>query len=410
MAHGNGSIGYRIATQGQMTLLGVSNAGLLEKVVNTFLHDINLDDCVIRKTSCKPAAVMEEKAGNVYQSQSVGYNDELEEPFERDEDLGDTHAESYPTDLPKFHINSGASAGKVAFRKAFRQIRHLYSLFADKDVSMKLPAKDFPDFEGFKVTWESFLDECREFEYHQYNVASGIIKKFQHETMEFVPKGMEWDNVQLCDDFSSLVEFSNNGARYTEVSPGTMKKMDGEFWQFGLSEYSDGINLLYVGTTRAKKLLSVPSAIVDLLQHFDKVYDWVLTNERSLNEAVFLRPLVFNGKRMEVEDIPAIFKDLVVPFREEQGLTEGQMSVSSLIQGFSDSETTGSKIRAHSRIVSPPSLKNEPDASQASSPARKRLFDTCKVTKTSRSAKKQRSSQASSKMTQMKLTDFMRSP
>lgn len=56
-------------------------------------------------------------------------------------------------------------------------------------------------------------------------------------------RGMEWDNVQVCDNFSFQLELEKNN--------------NGD-WQFKSKSYGDDLNLLYVALTRAKKLFSVP--------------------------------------------------------------------------------------------------------------------------------------------------------
>lgn len=56
------------------------------------------------------------------------------------------------------------------------------------------------------------------------------------------------------------------------------KRANSESWQFSVSEFSDDVNLFYAGATRAKKLLSIPTTISNILMDFDTVHGWDLRN------------------------------------------------------------------------------------------------------------------------------------
>ena len=301
--------------------------------------------------------------------------------------------EPYPSGLPKIHIHSGATSGRSGFKTAFEKVERLVELYVVRPHGkLKLPKKLFPEFEGAFVTWDEFMSDCENFEYNTYNVPIGIILTFKEETMEAVAtfqkyvmgytfspeeadiilstchsaKGMEWDNVQVCDDFGSLRHFDKDGVVYTKFSPGVRMKHEGKHWQFSFKEYDDNINLMYVACTRAKKKLSIPPGIFTLFQDFDVIHDWITQNEGNTLAAVFKSNVrLHGGTNLDKLEAPSFHKDLVLPLRMEHGLTENQKLYDAFIRNVEEQAETvpstaaatpnssSERAAAPTRLVSP---------------------------------------------------------
>mmetsp|Transcript_30586 Transcript_30586/g.64706 ORF Transcript_30586/g.64706 Transcript_30586/m.64706 type:complete len:1199 (+) Transcript_30586:90-3686(+) len=295
--------------------------------------------------------------------------------------------------LPKLHINGkGETSGAGKWKQSLREIRHLYELYTNKDengqhLPMTLPAKEFRDFANEdSVTWGSFIETCNIKDITKYNMALRIIQTYQQNTLKAInafeshatankcpaeeadiilttghsAKGLEWDHVEICDDFLDL-----SAASFTESQklslrhPSFLKAMPGQSaksetptspleiskgdrrkgWQFILSEYLDGdINLLYVAMTRAKKTLSVPTSIKMLLQDFDRLHYLVETFKKDATGADRKMPLsndesmmVVGKKKLNKGDVWNLYHDLCVPLRKEMEIADDCTFMQSLL-------------------------------------------------------------------------------
>jgi hypothetical protein len=206
-------------------------------------------------------------------------------------------------DFPKIHLDRDReNSGAKKFEKVFATIHSLLDLYLGNVSS--LPAASFPDFEGREMlTWAVFCEELKENDL-DFLFAHNLIVKYGAHTWEAVQffksqvldkgvsaveadiilttchaaKGLEWDNLQVCDDFIRPTEIVVDDRKIKAFNPAT------QWWEeallpqghvpymMNLGWACDEINLLYVACTRAKRLLSIPAGLHDFLELFDNVY------------------------------------------------------------------------------------------------------------------------------------------
>jgi len=168
-------------------------------------------------------------------------------------------------------------------------------------------------------------------------------------------KGLEWDHVIVCDDlYPNLTVAESLPAiiRHPSflASCGNVKsEKSGEKrkgWQFDLHPWQDqDINMLYVALTRARRTLSVPSCVINILQLFDRLHYLVGTfisdASSCVNEGRKM-PLISDGPvRMMMMgtvgltlknkgDVWNLYHDLVVPLRKEWNIANDMMILPSL--------------------------------------------------------------------------------
>ena len=138
-------------------------------------------------------------------------------------------------DFPKIHIAGGPNAGARMFASVFSKLRSLLDLYLGKVSS--LPAKDFPEFEGrTTLSWASFVADIKDKELGGYVFARDLIETYEEHTWQAVEfyqaqvlnklvpeddaniilttchsaKGLEWDNVHICDDFVRPGKFKHD--------------------------------------------------------------------------------------------------------------------------------------------------------------------------------------------------------
>lgn len=245
-------------------------------------------------------------------------------------------------EIPKFYLNGkGESSGKPLWLRTLKLIQHVFDLYKSKEQRI-LDGNLFPEFTGREVTWETFCEECESYEYSQFNNVINVIQKCSMKTLEAVElfkncviegqysaeeadvilttchsaKGMEWDNVAVCDDFNPLANFK------------TTRTDANNLWMFGESGFSENINLLYVACTRAKKCLEVPSCVSKVVTVFDEVH--VLLNQKKVTNVTYCLP----GKQepSSLAELENFYNSLVKPMRLEWNLKENQHLLSSVFQ------------------------------------------------------------------------------
>ena len=188
--------------------------------------------------------------------------------------------ETCPPDqeVPRFAINgSGENSGLAKWRTVVKEIGHFAAVHSGSKSVVPLP-----DFEGETyATFEELIDDITTRELNRYGQHVSIVKHFKERTQEVVErfkrdvmspkhkpedadivlstvhaaKGMEWDNVELCDDFVELAKFEVKAVSF-----------NGPRARFDFKSFGDDINLVYVALTRAKKHLTVPSRFLDLVR------------------------------------------------------------------------------------------------------------------------------------------------
>jgi hypothetical protein len=142
---------------------------------------------------------------------------------------------------------------------------------------------------------------------------------------------MEWDNVQVSDDFFNLAQVKDHGP---EVRiPGTKNKMR-KTWQIAFKDYGDDANLLYVACTRAKRVLSIPATMVRFLQDCDALQDWIRATattdddgkrkEKSGGTAAAGILLFGLQKPLSRERALDLYNDIVLPLRGENKIRDDQ--------------------------------------------------------------------------------------
>jgi superfamily I DNA/RNA helicase len=258
--------------------------------------------------------------------------------------VGDSAA--LPQEFPKIHINSGRSSGIHIWKKIMNEVEVIYDLYQAGGAGMSLPRHLFPEFKGQKLHWESFGEECTRRDLIPYLSTYTFVEHYKTRTLQAMEsfrthvierqveateadiilttchsaKGMEWDNVQLCEDFIDLNKYKR------------CISLPEKLWQFGFPSWGDDVNILYVACTRAKRQLSIPSSsILKVWKNFDSLHQWYL--RRDTNMAVSLDDLEFDGAGgiLDEHSALALYKDLVKPLRIEYSLKPHQLLVDTLI-------------------------------------------------------------------------------
>lgn len=189
-------------------------------------------------------------------------------------------------------------------------------------------------------------------------------------------KGLEWDNVIICDDLypnltvteslSAIIRHPSFLASCDNVKSETfacLKMSTGENrkrWQFDLNSWQvQDINMLYVALTRARRTLSVPASVKNILELFDRLHYLVGTFIRDASSCVNegrKMPLSSDGPvRMVMMgkigltlknkgDVWNLYHDLVVPLRKEWNIANHMMILPSLFVDC-DAEKLESKFK-----------------------------------------------------------------
>jgi len=209
--------------------------------------------------------------------------------------------------LPKIHINGkGEHSGLHLWYHTLQLVGDIYAIYAAGSTGVKLNVNKFPEFASWDwITWSEFCQECDDRELKGYNTAVIVVEKLKRHTLDAMElfrehvmesrymaeesqlilstchsaKGMEWDYVQVCDDFLDLCCFkctkrmtiaNTNPAQVSLYLPPPSLLQ----WQFDFESYGDEVNLAYVACTRAKRVLSIPTTMAKLLRLFDSVHAW----------------------------------------------------------------------------------------------------------------------------------------
>jgi UvrD/REP helicase N-terminal domain/UvrD-like helicase C-terminal domain len=297
-----------------------------------------------------------------------------------DEHVGDSRKDSLSPstlgaslalEIPKFHIvGRGEHSGPNLWMSSMKLVEPIYELyrshFLDSNMEQALDSNLFPDFAGRTVTWTCFYDECDRKELSEYyNVIMVVLicqhstlramKVFQEEVLDKMvspeeadiilttchsAKGMEWDNVQVCDDFLGLCTFEKK-----ELKRASLSTHDGEAstkipklsdsWQFNFKGWGDDVNLWYVAVTRAKSMLSIPPSLCRVLSLFDAVHNWKSMVDET-GSTVNTIALSFNGMTMTKEEAHCFYDSLILPLREEYGMKSDQLLKDTLINDDDD--------------------------------------------------------------------------
>lgn len=284
---------------------------------------------------------------------------------------------------------------------------HSCDLYKSGEDGFVLPREQFYEFQGNRLTWNGFCKEVENRELSRFQAAMSVVSTFQQNTMGAMElfkqevmdmnfkadeadiilttchaaKGMEWDNVQVCEDLFDLARVTNGGP-LTKVSENNNQRR--QTWEFAAKNYGDDINLLYVACTRAKKLLSIPSSIKTLLQDFDVLHQTLrmrtLFKESDVTKESGISILGMTVT-LSVFDALNLYKDLVIPLRQQFNLRTADRLVklvgkeefdeAKALPGDSEFE---SYFGIASKLKSPPPAVASNEASPAKKPKLARIF------------------------------------
>jgi hypothetical protein len=214
-------------------------------------------------------------------------DEDEEEHFARLADYEDSSAipefvssfgsDQYPENLLKVHINGrGNGSGIQLWQKSFKLVECVYALYrlskTCPQATKVLNARLFPEFASRQVSWTSFLTECSEKELTKYNNIINVVQKFQSQTMNAVQmfrthvldrrfsaeeadlivttchsaKGMEWDNVQIANDFVEMRVFREKPGTVhasptstLQFAPNNRSRRLNSEWEFAFKNYGD---------------------------------------------------------------------------------------------------------------------------------------------------------------------------
>ena len=245
-----------------------------------------------------------------------------------------------------------------------------------QDSGSTLPPKLFPEFASYgRLTWHEFIASYQARELFHYLKSIQVIHIYGHNTMKAVKifeaqlkakhsqkdadfilttchaaKGLEWDYVEVCDDFLNLRELCYVCSKPEQLKPPFMKDSNMHIdakpirrrgWQFALSAQGDDLNLLYVACTRAKKILSLPETIQRLLLECDLLHYCVNDFKKATvkpfenDESTLLLPRDFS--RLSKGEVWALHQDLCLPLRVELGVDDDCTIMKSLF-GIEDED------------------------------------------------------------------------
>jgi superfamily I DNA/RNA helicase len=206
-----------------------------------------------------------------YLPYSEHHKDPDEDAAEKVTSMGENHSHGFP----KVHLNGkGQASGRNLWLKTLKQVESAYHLYdictKDPEATGFLDPKQFPDFDKGAVSWRTFCNEVEAKEMNKYANVIGVVSKCKDKTlqametfreeviMKNVPmevadivlttchsaKGMEWERVQLCDDFVSLCTFEKKNdtvfSIYDKVIQGAKRQKRRPEWKFGFQSWSDG--------------------------------------------------------------------------------------------------------------------------------------------------------------------------
>eukprot|EP00804_Cyclotella_cryptica_P009997 CCRYP_015421-RD/>CCRYP_015421-RD protein AED:0.11 eAED:0.14 QI:371/0.75/0.8/1/0.5/0.2/5/0/796 len=226
--------------------------------------------------------------------------------------------------LPKFHINGkGETSGARMWRKAIKQIEclELNHYVKSIDIIMTYGQNTMKAVKVFEAQLEAkHSEEDADFILTTCNAA----------------KGLEWDFVEICDDFLNLHDKSYVSNKPAQFRPrflsdsshlqSDVKPVRRSCWQFAISSYDDELNFIYVACTRAKKILSLPKTIEGVLREYDllhySVNDFKTAAVQPFESEESMMVLPRTNKKLSKGEVWALYHDLCLPLRKELGVED----------------------------------------------------------------------------------------
>ena len=208
--------------------------------------------------------------------------------------------------LLKVAVNGkGQGSGLGKWNVIIREVGHFATLWDLSGPTVDLDRKKagtlpFEEFQGeTDLTWDGARDIIEEQELGKFRAVLAIVeqykggtrdamakfkehvldKKYTQEEADVVlstvhsAKGMEWDNVELCDDLSMLSAIKVVGCdqRGLPERRASFNSASSPKAMFDFADYGDDLNMWYVAVTRAKRRLSLPSQFKQLVDDFRSI-------------------------------------------------------------------------------------------------------------------------------------------
>ena len=185
-------------------------------------------------------------------------------------------------------------------------------------------------------------------------------------------KGLEWDNVEICDDFLDLLRGSYTQNAPTKIGPEFLSTKICEKsragWQLNLQAYGDDVNLLYVAMTRAKKMLVVPPSVKKFFADADFIHYLIKdmmktikgTDKDDLTSFTSVNQKNKNGGRLSKLELWNLYIDVIKPLRKELCIKEDYGIMDSLFPKASVSAPDNVTVKNQTKPCNTP-LKKEVD-------------------------------------------------
>jgi hypothetical protein len=252
-----------------------------------------------------------------------------------------------------------------------------YELYTADEFGTTLPSNLFPEFADYnQLSWGEFITTFKNLELNQYFKSVDVVMTYGRNTMKAVKvfeaqldakhspedadfilttchsaKGLEWDHVEICDDFLDLQECSYKCNHTAAHRPPFLcsdesvdvKQVWRQRWQFNVEHFGDDLNFIYVACTRAKKTLALPKTIESLLREFDLIHfnaaDFKIASKPPVESDESMIILEKEKRKLNKSEVWALYQDLCVPLREEYlGIADNEKIMSSLFGGDDDYE------------------------------------------------------------------------
>jgi hypothetical protein len=198
----------------------------------------------------------------------------------------------------------GRSSGAAKWATMIKQVREFTRLWvaSGPEVPMerwKGTRLDYEEFEGeaTELTWKGAMELIEGQDLGKFKAAVALVcehgaraaervamfeehvlkQQYTQDEADIVlstihaAKGMEWDNVEICDDLVPLAKF--RAVRRNPASPciQTASVPLDRAARFDFAEYGDHINLWYVAVTRARRRLSLPPKFKEMVDVFRQI-------------------------------------------------------------------------------------------------------------------------------------------
>eukprot|EP01043_Picozoa_sp_COSAG02_P057325 COSAG02_NODE_6939_length_3275_cov_3.165302_1_plen_804_part_00 len=217
----------------------------------------------------------------------------------------------------KVSVNGkGESSGLSKWTTIIKQVREFTKLWVASGPEVPVEAwrgttLDFEEFAGeSELTWKGALEMIEGQDLQHFTAAIALVcehgrksterlaafeehvlkQKYTQDEADIVlstihsAKGMEWDNVEICNDLVPLAKFrvvNRNPSSPCIQSASVPLDMAA---MFDFPGYGDDINLWYVAVTRARKRLSLPRRFKEMIDVFRQI-QYFASNKGSLDDS-----------------------------------------------------------------------------------------------------------------------------